>query len=77
MFRPKIEVISGSDIDSESEGDSSDFSLFGHIQTKITSIRDESLILSSHRAAVEDPHADAEQHTAEKKQERCLIEELD
>lgn len=77
MFRPQIELISGCDVDSDSEGDSSDFSLFGHVQTKITSIRDESLIVSCHRAAVEDPHADAGQHTAEKKQEKCLIEELD
>lgn len=77
MFRPKIEVIYDSDSDSELERTSPDFSLFGNVPTKKTSIMDESLIFTHQRSAVIDPQADAEQHMAEEKQKKCLIEELD
>ncbi|XP_034164442.2 dynein axonemal assembly factor 1 [Pangasianodon hypophthalmus] len=77
VFRPKIEVISGSESDSEPEGTSPVFSLFGKVSTKNTSSRNESLIFTNQRAAVTDPQADDEQRVTEGKQKKCLIEELD
>ncbi|XP_053482511.1 dynein axonemal assembly factor 1 isoform X2 [Ictalurus furcatus] len=73
VFRPIIEVISGSDSDSEPEGTSPGyFSLFGNVST-----RNESLILTNQRAAATDPRVDDEQCVAEGKQKKWLIEELD
>ncbi|KAF4086781.1 hypothetical protein AMELA_G00088340 [Ameiurus melas] len=73
VFRPKIEVISGSDSDSEPEEISPGyFSLFGNVST-----RNESLILTNQRAAVTDPQVDDKQRVAEGKQKKWLIEELD
>lgn len=75
VFRPIIEVISGSSSDSEPEDMSPEFSLFGKFPTKNTSIRDE--IFPKQRAAEMDPRADDEQHMTEEKPKKCLIEELD
>ncbi|XP_017324790.1 dynein axonemal assembly factor 1 [Ictalurus punctatus] len=73
VFRPIIEVISGSDSDSEPEGTSPGyFSLFGNVST-----RNESLNLTNQRAAATDPQVDDEQCVAEGKQKKWLIEELD
>ncbi|KAG7327127.1 hypothetical protein KOW79_008733 [Hemibagrus wyckioides] len=77
VFRPIIEVISGSSSDSEPEDMSPEFSLFGKVPTKNTSIRDESLIFTKQREAEMDPRADDEQHMTEEKPKKCLIEELD
>ncbi|KAK3533753.1 hypothetical protein QTP70_025827 [Hemibagrus guttatus] len=77
VFRPIIEVISGSSSDSEPEDTSPEFSLFGKVPTKNTSIRDASLIFTKQGAAEMDPKADDEQRMTEGKPKKCLIEELD
>ncbi|KAM9461280.1 dynein axonemal assembly factor 1 [Clarias gariepinus] len=78
VFRPIIEVISGSESDSEPEEVAPDLVLFSNVSTKNASIRDQSLIFTIQGAAAMETKADDGQSmTVEKEERKCLIEELD